>query len=156
MPYFITFVYPEGFRFFSYADGSKVVCRTSSLATLGNHLLIAHYLYLSIDAHDVRYREMLVGEVIENVFDSILKPICADTLLGYPLCEEVEKLIAHRRERHEEFRYGCSYLLWRCRSRGEYGQLCSTTLAECWHERCPRLLLGVRPQALTLGRCLEY
>lgn len=95
MPYFITFVYPEGFRFFSYADGSKVVCRTSSLATLGNHLLIAHYLYLSIDAHDVRYREMFVGEVIENVFDSILKPICADTLLGYALGQQIEKFITH-------------------------------------------------------------
>lgn len=149
-------MHPVRFRLFTYSDGRKVVGCASSFATLGNHLLIAHDLNLTIDAHDVRYREVLVGEVIENMFDSILKPICADTLLGYPLCEEVEKLVTHRGECYEEFRYGCSYLLGRCRSRGEYGQLCSTILVECWHERCPRLLLGVHPQALTLGRCMEY
>ena len=88
-------MYPERLWLITNADGCEVVGRASSLVTLGKHLREAHYFDLTIDAHNVRYCEMLVGEVIENVFDGILKPICADTLLGYPLCEEVEKLVTH-------------------------------------------------------------
>lgn len=65
-------MYPKRFRLVTDADGSKVVCCASSTATLGNHLLIAHDLYLAVDAHDVRYRECLVREIIEDVIYRIL------------------------------------------------------------------------------------
>ena len=88
-------MHPKWFRLITYADGCVVICRASSTATLGNHLRVAHHIYLAINAHDVRYRESLVGEVVENVFDSILKPICADALLGYALGQQIEKFITH-------------------------------------------------------------
>ena len=88
-------MHPKRLRLFTYADGCVVICRASSLATLGNHLVIAHNLNLPVDAHDVRYREMFVGEVVEYVINGILKPICADTLLGYALGQQIEKFITH-------------------------------------------------------------
>lgn len=65
-------MYPKRFRLVTDADGSEVVCCTPSTATLGNHLVIAHNLNLTIDTHDVRYRESLIREVIEDMIYRIL------------------------------------------------------------------------------------
>lgn len=65
-------MHPERFWLFTYSDGRKVVGRASSLATFGYHLVVAHDFHLAINTHDVRYRECLVREIIENVIYRIL------------------------------------------------------------------------------------
>ena len=88
-------MHPERLRLIADVYRGKLICRASSTATLGNHLRIAHYFDLTIEAHNVCYGQVLVGEVIDDVIDCVFESVGTYAPLGYALCEEIKELVAH-------------------------------------------------------------